>query len=97
MDKLTPRMKQRIKKKFMMEKPTVHVGKKQISRELIGEIKKQLDNREVVKVKILKSALEDTTAEELASAIAKETDAEMVEVRGHTFLLYKHKQKQIKK
>lgn len=97
MNKLTSRMRQRIKREFMTEKPTVHVGKKQISKELIEEIKKQLESREVVKVKILKSALGEMEAEELASTIAKEAEATLIEVRGHTFILYKRRQKGLQK
>lgn len=90
---LTPGMKRRIKREFMTEKPTIWIGKNKISNDVIGEIKKQLDKREIVKIKILKTALGEDKAEEIASAISKEAEAALVEVRGHTIVLYKRRQR----
>ncbi|MCS7096245.1 MAG: YhbY family RNA-binding protein [Nitrososphaerota archaeon] len=86
---LTPRMKRRIKREFMTEKPTIWIGKNRISHDVIEEIKKQLDKREIVKIKVLKTALGEVKTDEIASAISKETEAALVEVRGHTIVLYK--------
>ena len=47
----------------------------------------------MVKVKVLKSALEGNKAKEIASRIAEQTEASLVEVRGHTFMLYKRRKK----
>jgi RNA-binding protein YhbY len=51
----------------------------------------------MVKVKILKSALQEGKINEIASTIAEQTEAALVEVRGHTFMLYKHRQKHVRK
>jgi RNA-binding protein YhbY len=64
---------------------------------LLKEIEKQLEKREMVKVKILKSALQEGKVNEIASTIAEQTEAALVEVRGHTFMLYKHRQKHVRK
>ncbi|MEM2319755.1 MAG: YhbY family RNA-binding protein [Candidatus Bathyarchaeia archaeon] len=93
MSGITAGMKRRIINEFSGEKPTIWVGKRQVSQELIREIEKQLKSREVVKIKILKSALSEDKASEIASAIAKQTDAAVVEVRGHTFILYKRRKR----
>ena len=93
MSKLTSKMKRRIKSGFGEEKPTIWIGKKQISNELIKEVEKQLEKRKIVKVKILKSALQEARASEIASAISKQTEADLVEVRGHTFILCKRRRK----
>jgi RNA-binding protein len=61
--------------------------------ELLKEIEKQLDKNEMVKVKVLKSALEENKAKEIASRIAEKTESSLVEVRGHTFMLYKRRKK----
>jgi len=82
-------MRRRIKRRLSGEKPTVWIGKSGVSQELLKEIKKQLDKREMVKIKILKSALEGDEAKQIASRIAEQTEASLVEVRGHTFMLYK--------
>lgn len=93
MTELTAGMKRRIKRKLSGEKPTVWIGKNGVSRELLDEIEKQLEKREMVKVKILKSALEGDEAKKIASRIAEQTTASLVEVRGHTFVLYKRRKK----
>jgi RNA-binding protein len=88
---ITPKMKQRIKRALSAERPTVHVGKEGATAQIINEVAKQLDTREMIKAKILKSALKDEEAKNIAAKIAEQTAAELVEVRGHTFLLYKRK------
>lgn len=93
MSNLTTRMKRRIKRKLSEEKPTIMIGKNQVSKEILKEIEKQLEQKEVVKIKILKSALQDNKAKEIASKIAEDTEATLVEVRGHTLILYKHRGK----
>ncbi len=97
MSKLTIRMKRRIRSEFREERPTIWVGKKQISNELIKEIGKQLEKRGTVKIKILKSALQGAKASEIASSICRQIEADLVEVRGHTFILYKRRRKTSKK
>ena len=97
MSKLTPRMKRRIKSEFGEEKPTIWIGKRQISNELIKEVEKQLEKKEIAKIKILKSALQEAKASEIAAAISKQTEADLVEVRGHTFILYRRRRKASKK
>ena len=69
------------------------IGKIGVSQELLKEIERQLEKKKTVKIKILKSALERDKAKEIASRIAEQTDALLVEVRGHTFMLYKRRKK----
>ncbi|MDH5754409.1 MAG: YhbY family RNA-binding protein [Candidatus Bathyarchaeota archaeon] len=93
MSKLTAGMKRRIKRRLSGEKPTVWIGKNKVSQELLKEIEKQLEKREMVKIKILKTALQEDEAKQIASRIAEQTEASLVEVRGHTFMLYKRRRK----
>jgi len=90
---LTPKMKRRIKRKLSDERPTVWVGKEGATTKIMNEISKQLDTREMIKVKILRTALKDEEAKTIAAKIAEQTESELIEVRGHTFLLYKRKKK----
>ena len=90
---ITPKMKRRIKLKLGAERPTVWVGKEGITTQIVNEISKQLDKREMVKAKILRTALKDEEAKSIAAKIAQQTDSNLIEVRGHTFLLYKRKMK----
>ncbi len=88
---ITPKMKQRIKNELSAEKPTVLIGKKGISQETLAEVDRQLEKAEMVKGKILKTALQEEKAGVLANQIARQTSSVLVEVRGHTFMLYRRK------
>jgi len=90
---LTQKMKRRIKTTLGAEKPTVWIGKEGVTAQSISEIAKQLDAREIIKVKILKTALQEE-AKIIAAQVAEQTESELVDVRGHTFLLFKRKKKQ---
>lgn len=93
MIELTARMKRRIKRRLGEERPKIWIGKNGASEESLKEIEKQLEKKKMVKIKILKSALEEDEAKEIASRIAEQTEASLVEVRGHTFMLYKRRKK----
>jgi RNA-binding protein len=89
MSELTAGKKRFVKRKLTDEKPTVWIGKSGASAELLKEIEKQLAKNKMVKAKILKSALSENEAKEFAVGIAEQTGSSLVEVRGHTFILYK--------
>jgi RNA-binding protein len=93
---ITPKMKRRMKRELSAEKPTVWVGKEGATPQIVNEISRQLDKREIVKAKILRSALKDEEAKSVASKIAQQTSSSLIEVRGHTFLLYKRRKKRVK-
>jgi RNA-binding protein len=82
-------MKRRIQQELSTEKPTVWIGKGGATTQLINEINNQLKKREMIKAKILKTALKEEKAREVATKIAKQTNSTLIEVRGHTFMLYK--------
>jgi RNA-binding protein len=86
-------MRRRIKQKLGAEKPTVWVGKEGATTQILHEISKQLNKREMIKAKILKSALQNEEAKSIALKVAQHTESHLIEVRGHTFLLYKRKRK----
>ena len=90
---LTPKMKRRIKIALNTESPTVNIGKEGVTTQIVNEIAKQLDSREMIKAKILKTALKEIEAKDIAVKVAKQTESELVDVRGHTFLLFKRKKK----
>jgi len=86
-------MKRRIKRELSTEKPTIWVGKEGATPRMVNEVSRQLEKREIVKVRILKSALKDEEAKSVASKIAEQTSSTLIEVRGHTLLLYKRRRK----
>jgi len=93
LNKITSGIKRRVKGRLSGEKPTIWIGKGGVSQKLLSEIGKQLDKREMVKIKILKSALVEDEAKRIALHITQQTEASLVEVRGHTFMLYKRHKK----
>jgi RNA-binding protein len=86
-------MKRRIKQELSTEKPTIWIGKEGATAQLISEIDRQLKKREIIKAKILKTALKEEKAKDVATKIATQTNSTLIEVRGHTFMLYKPRKK----
>jgi RNA-binding protein len=70
-------------------KSIVIIGKKGPTTFSVKEIIKQLCKREIVKIKILKSALKEEDTKKIAEKLENLTDSKIVELRGHTFSLYK--------
>ncbi len=86
-------MKRRMKRIYSAEDPTVWVGKEGLTEQILGEISRQLDQHETVKGRILQTALKDVDAKEMAAKLAKETESTLIDVRGHTFILFRKKRK----
>lgn len=86
-------MKRKLKREFGDKKPVVCIGKNGISHEVLDEIDGQLERTEIVKVRILKNALAENNAKNIAAKIAQQTESILVEVRGHTLMLYRKKKK----
>lgn len=74
-------------------KATIRIGKKGIGEAQIKEISKQLEARKKVKIKVLKSALMETSIEEIAKNVSFKTGSKIIQIIGHTFTLYKPKRK----
>ena len=95
MSKITTKMKRHVRHELKDEKPTIHVGKEGFTPQSACEIDKQLDKNKMVKVRILKSALQEETAKTIAQKASEQTGASIVELRGHVFILYRKRKKQI--
>ena len=67
---------------------TVWVGKAGLE-SVIDELDAQLSERDLVKVKFLRSARGEGTVDDLAASLASETGAELLHTRGHTAVLYR--------
>lgn len=90
MSKITTRMKRHVRHVLKDENPTIWVGKDGLTVQLVAEIEKQLQKNKMVKVRILPAALQElNTAESIADKAAKDTNAALVEVRGHVFILFR--------
>jgi len=90
---ITSGMKRRIKREWSVQKPTVWVGKEGATQRIINEINRQLEQHEVVKTKIHQTALKDQEAKDIAANIVAQTDSTLIDLRGHTLILYKKRKR----
>jgi len=90
---ITSGMKRRIKREWSVQNPTVWVGKEGTTTQIINEINRQLEQHEVVKARIHKTALKTEQAKNIATKIADQTNSTLIDTRGHTFILYKKRKK----
>jgi len=67
---------------------TVGVGKSGLGA-VVDELGDQLGDRELVKVKFLRAARGGTDVESLAADLAERVEAQVVETRGNTAVLYR--------
>ncbi|MBA3046052.1 MAG: YhbY family RNA-binding protein [Candidatus Thermoplasmatota archaeon] len=66
---------------------TVRMGKSGVTVALVEEIKAQIKNKGMVKVKLLGTRREET--KQIAAELAERCNAELVDVRGNTVSLFK--------
>ncbi|HEX55423.1 MAG: RNA-binding protein [Candidatus Altiarchaeales archaeon] len=69
---------------------TIRIGKNGITDELINEIKAQLNKHGVLRVRILRAARISKDRFSIAEEVSRLADAELVLVRGNTFILQKY-------
>lgn len=67
---------------------TVWVGKSGLD-SVVDELDDQLTSTDLVKIKFLRSARGGTSTDELATELADRVDAELVETRGNTAVVYR--------
>jgi len=87
--------KRRLKEK-MLGRADVNVGKQGLTESVLKEIDRRLNSDEIVKVRILKTALTVEGIDDrkkLAEVLAQKLGADAIEVRGYTVVLYRKKKK----
>ena len=80
-------MKKLTKEELNELKPTVWVGKNKLSEQIFNEINLQLKTKGYIKVKILKIIRNEF--EQIINQILSNTNSELVDKRGLTFILKK--------
>ena len=84
---LTGKQKRHLRALGHKLKPLIQIGKKEIEQALISEANAALDHHELIKVKLLESCLLDK--HESSEILAKACGAEIAQILGKTFLLYR--------
>jgi len=79
----------KLRKFFTQTKPTITVGKNGVTPNLIQEASKQLKVREIIKIRVSKSALQQNSFDVIRNTLVQGIDIDLVESRGHSILLYK--------
>jgi RNA-binding protein len=78
-----------LKSRSRNTEPTVWIGKEGATSALVSQVENQLKTRELVKVKIQRSALQEVETSDFAARLVASTGSTLVEIMGHTFTLYK--------
>lgn len=84
---LTGKQKRYLRSEAHHLNPIFQVGKGGVTENMIKQINEALEARELLKVSVLQNCEEDR--ETVAEALVKGTKAELVQIIGNTFVLYK--------
>jgi len=87
-------MKRHVRHELKEEGPTIWVGKEGLTPGVATQVENQLQRTKMVKIRILKSALAEDTAKNIATRTAEQVGAALVEVRGHVFIIFRKRKKQ---
>jgi RNA-binding protein len=79
----------KLKSRSRATNPTVWIGKEGASEDLVRQVENQLRTRELVKLKLQRSALAKFGTFKVAEEMAASTGSTLVDVIGHTFTLYR--------
>jgi len=77
-------------------KAHVQIGKAGLTEGVIEEIKRQLEDKKLIKIRFMKSATEKRDVEDLAEEIAMKTGSKVEDVRGRTAVIRKVKREVVK-
>ncbi|MGX7111640.1 ribosome assembly RNA-binding protein YhbY [Gemella cuniculi] len=72
--------------------PVFQVGKFGVNSEMIKGLRDVLERRELIKISILQNCEEDK--DEIARILSERTSSELVQLIGHTIVLYKQSSKE---
>ena len=79
----------RLRRRSSKMKPTLWIGKEGLSSGLFRQLTMQLEASQIAKLKIQRKSPALRNLRETAAHVAETTGSILVDVRGHTFTLYK--------
>ena len=85
--KLTSKQRAFLRSLASKETALFQIGKANLTPEICTSVREAFNNREIVKLSVLKNAVEDPR--EMGEALAERTSSTLVEVIGHKIVLYK--------
>jgi len=90
---IAPRIKARMRREMSDERPTIRIGRNGATDQLIAEVLRQLDRNEMIKIKILRSALKSEDSKIIINKIIQQTESTLIDQRGHVFVLYRRRKR----
>ncbi len=92
---LTSKQKKYLKSEAHSLKPIFQIGKDGVGNKQARSISDALEKKELIKVKLLDTCPQSLN--EVAVELSAKTKADVVNMIGHTIILYKHSEKDIYK
>ena len=86
--KISEKLKTRINE-LWKNPPILNLGKNGVNDQFINEFKKQIKRKKIIKIKILKSALDSEDKNKIISDIEAKGDANCLEIRGNHVIFLK--------
>jgi len=68
-------------------KPAIRIGKNGVTENIINDVKILVKKKKIVKIKVLRSALNSVTMKGIADKIVEETNLKIVQIRGHNVVI----------
>ena len=68
-------------------KPVIRIGKNGVTENIINDVKNLVKKKKIVKIKVLRSALNSATMKDIADKIVKEANLKIVQIRGHSVVV----------
>jgi len=92
-------LKVKLKREALILNPVAWVGKNGLTEQVKEEIKKQLKDKKLIKVKVLRSYIEENKVnkKDFALQLAQEVDAELVQKLGFIVILYNNSENKKRK
>jgi len=79
----------KLKEKAKTLEPVIRIGKNGLTENTIKEIKKQLNKKKLIKVKLLRAFVKGKDKKLIANKIAEETNSKLIDMVGFVIVLYK--------
>ncbi len=78
-----------LRKKSRLLPPIIRIGKNGLTQQQLSEIKKLLEKKKIIKIKMLKSA-DLSKKEEVIKEVVEKTNSRLVSKIGNTFTIHKY-------
>ncbi|AAM02834.1 ribosome assembly RNA-binding protein YhbY [Methanopyrus kandleri] len=87
--RLSGKERRALRARAVLLDPVVRIGKKGLTSGVIQEVDRQLEERGLIKVRFERNILRRYDRKELAEELARKVNAELIDVRGRTAVLFR--------